>query len=248
VGALNSPTLMYNMLSDGSGWGGCGWLWVVVGDCGWLQVVAGGWLWVVVGGCGWLWVAVGGCGWLWVVVGGCGWLWVVVGGCGWLWVVVGGCGWLWVVVGGCGWILPFWKIQSPHSHHSTSYPLGLGNSDHPLPLLNMISITNGVGALLRWIGMPFCVGRYSLLLRGWLKLFKTTPKGVGALLRWVGMPVCVGWYSLLLSVWLKCFETTPKVVGATEARLPPPWSVLVEIQGAGWGSPCANTHAFCESV
>jgi len=60
----------------------------------------------------------------------------------------------------------------------------------------------GVGAFLRWVGMPVSVGWYSLLWRGWLKLFKATPKWVGALLRWVGMLVCVNWYALLWRGWL----------------------------------------------
>ena len=32
------------------------------------------------GGCGWMWVGVGESGWLWVAVGGCGWVWVGVSG------------------------------------------------------------------------------------------------------------------------------------------------------------------------
>ena len=32
--------------------GGCGWLWVVMGDCASFS-------WVIVGDCGWLWVIVG---------------------------------------------------------------------------------------------------------------------------------------------------------------------------------------------
>ena len=47
----------------------------------------------------------------------------------------------------------------------------------------------GVGALLRWVGLLFCVGWYPLLWRWRLKLFRTTPKGVGALLRCVDMHV-----------------------------------------------------------
>ena len=42
-------------------------------------------------------------------------------------------------VGG-DWIQFHVWVQINHSHHSTWYPLGLGNSEHPPSLLNMISI------------------------------------------------------------------------------------------------------------
>jgi hypothetical protein len=69
----------------------------------------------------------------------------------------------------------------------------------------------------------FCVGWYSLLLRGWLKLFTRTHMGVGALLRWVGMPCCVGWYSLLWKGWLKLLKTNPKGIPTkTNRHVDPP--------------------------
>jgi hypothetical protein len=64
------------------------------------------------------------------------------------------------------------------------------------------SVDGAFGPVFSFFSLPllldgwelFCVGWLTLLLRGWLKLFKTTPKGVeavlvegvGALLCWLG--------------------------------------------------------------
>ncbi len=38
-----------------------------------------------------------------------------------------------------------------------------------------------MGALLRWVGVPFCLDWFTLLWRGWLKIFKNNSQGGGSL-------------------------------------------------------------------